>query len=544
MIVPRLLMTLLVIQVFLTAAPRQTLAQNQNWDDRFSTLGLSGPVHAIAVDGVNVYVGGAFATAGGMTVNRIARWDGFAWHSLGQGLSGDVNAIAVSGGNVYAGGAFTTIVGGPTVFRVARWNGSTWSALGSGVSSTVNAIAVSGSDVYVGGAFTTAGGMAALRIARWNGAAWSALGSGVSADVNAIAVSGSDVYVGGTFTVAGGMGAFRIARWNGTTWSALGGGVSDVVNAIAVSGSDVYVGGAFTTAGGAGALKIARWNGAGWSPLGGGMGGGDVAAIAVGGGNVYVGGAFTTAGGTGMLRIAQWNGGAWLALGSGVDSDVRAVGIIGLDVFVGGAFTTAGQKQSLRFARWNETISPVFILGFDARGHANGLELSWRIFADEEIAGFRIYRKEDAAAPPVLVNKQRMIPAAERTFLDTSVLPGKRYRYTLAVVKPDGSEITSGEIAATAPVPALALSQNFPNPFHPTTSIRFVLDRDSGVRLAVFDVRGKRVALLADAPFTAGPHEIVWNGRDGAGARVGSGVYFYRLEAGRRTLTRKMVLAK
>ncbi|MEE9270792.1 MAG: T9SS type A sorting domain-containing protein [Candidatus Krumholzibacteria bacterium] len=542
----RLLAPLALMHALLVTAPSPVLSQDQNWDNRFdATLGLNLPVHAIAIDGADVYVGGSFTTAGGMTVNRIARWDGFAWQTLGPGLAGDVNAIAASGGTVYVGGAFTTISGGGAAFRVARWNGSSWSALGSGVSDVVNAIAIDGGDVYVGGAFTVAGGAGALRIARWNGSTWSPLGSGVTDVVNAIAIDGGDVYVGGAFTVAGGAGALHIARWNGSTWSPLGSGVSGGdVNAIAIDGGDVYVGGAFTLAGGAGALRIARWNGSSWSPLGGGVAGGNVNAIAVGGGNVFAGGTFTTAGGAGAFRIAQWNGGAWMNLASGVSSEVRAVGVIGLNVFVGGSFTIAGLKTSLRFARWNETITPVFILGFDAKEHASGLELSWRIFADEAISGFRIYRGENTTGPLDLVNTRSLIPREERSFLDTTVSPGTTYRYTLAVVKPDGSEISSGEITATASIPLLVLEQSFPNPFNPSTTIRFVLDRDTEVRLRIFDVRGGQVITLVDEPLTHGPHEYLWDGRNAAGARVGSGVYFYELRAGKRTFTRKMVLTK
>ncbi len=495
----RLLAPLALMHALLVTAPSPVLSQDQNWDNRFDAdLGLNLPVHAIAVDGADVYVGGSFTTAGGMTLNRIARWDGFAWQTLGPGLAGDVNAIAASGGTVYVGGAFTTISGGGAAFRVARWNGSSWSGLGSGVTDVVNAIAIDGGDVYVGGAFT----------------------------------------------VAGGAGALRIARWNGTSWSPLGSGVTDAVNAIAIDGGDVYVGGAFTLAGGAGALRIARWNGSSWSSLGGGVAGGDVNAIAVGGGNVFAGGTFNTAGGAGALNIAQWDGVAWMNLASGVSSEVRAVGVIGLNVFVGGSFTVAGLKTSLRFARWNETITPVFILSFDAREHASGLELSWRIFADEAISGFRIYRGENTTGPLDLVNTRSLIPREERSFLDTTVSPGTTYRYVLAVVKPDGSEISSGEITATAPVLSLELEQSFPNPFNPSTTIRFVLDRDTEVRLRIFDVRGGQVITLVDEPLTHGPHEYLWDGRNAAGARVGSGVYFYELRAGKRTFTRKMVLTK
>ena len=87
----------------------------------------------------------------------------------------------MSGTNLYAGGDFTT-AGGVTANYIAKWDGSAWSALGSGMSATmrcVYALAVSGTDLYAGGDFTTAGGVPANHIAKWDGSAWSALGSGM-----------------------------------------------------------------------------------------------------------------------------------------------------------------------------------------------------------------------------------------------------------------------------------------------------------------------------------------------------------------------------
>ena len=102
---------------------------------------------------------------------------------VGLGLGGGrlaVSALAVIGTNLYAGGLFTT-AGGVSATNIAKWDGSAWSALGSGLDSSplVYALAAVGTDLYVGGGFTTSGGMTVNRIAKWDGSAWSALGSGV-----------------------------------------------------------------------------------------------------------------------------------------------------------------------------------------------------------------------------------------------------------------------------------------------------------------------------------------------------------------------------
>ena len=94
---------------------------------------------------------------------------------------------------------------------------------------------------------------------------------------------------------------------------------------------------------------------------------------------------------------------------------------------------------------------------------------------------------------------------------------------------------------------AFALSQNFPNPFNPSTTIRFsVPDGTQAVRakLVVFNLRGQEVAELLNRTLEAGDYSVQWDGSDKAGRRVSSGVYFYRLTTPQFSATRKMVILK
>ncbi|MGP1345374.1 MAG: FG-GAP-like repeat-containing protein [Phycisphaerales bacterium] len=399
-------------------------------------MGVDGQIRALTEfndgAGVALYAGGNFTTADGVEVNRIARWDGFMWSALtgpgGTGVSGQVNALAVfddgGGPALYAGGNFTT-AGGVTVNRIAKWDGIGWSALagpsGVGVSggppsAGVDALAVfddgSGPALYAGGAFTTAGGVTVNRIARWDGSSWSALtgpgGTGVNSTVRALTVfddgTGSALYAGGGFITAGGVTVNNIARWDGSEWSALTGpvgtGVSDQVNALAVfddgGGQALYAGGDFSAAGwiGVPANKIAKWNGSIWSALTGPGGNGitddretyayisaltvfDNGAAASPG--LYVGGRFTTAGGVTVNHIARWDGNTWHALtgrtGSGVSggtnlgslTEVSAVlefdpdghaGPAAPRLMVGGEFSgTASGQASAYFAQFGESTN-------------------------------------------------------------------------------------------------------------------------------------------------------------------------------------------
>ena len=89
-----------------------------------------------------------------------------------------------------------------------------------------------------------------------------------------------------------------------------------------------------------------------------------------------------------------------------------------------------------------------------------------------------------------------------------------------------------------------ALQQNYPNPFNPSTRIRYELPRRAEVSLRIFDQRGRLVRTLLEEEQGAGRKEVLWDGRAQNGARVASGIYFYRLKAGDALAQRKMTLVK
>jgi len=86
--------------------------------------------------------------------------------------------------------------------------------------------------------------------------------------------------------------------------------------------------------------------------------------------------------------------------------------------------------------------------------------------------------------------------------------------------------------------------QNFPNPFNPTTSIKFTLPENGYVILKIYDIRGREVITLIDAERQAGAHNIVWNSRDKSGTQAASGMYFYRIQYKGQVLTNKMILMR
>jgi hypothetical protein len=94
----------------------------------------------------------------------------------------------------------------------------------------------------------------------------------------------------------------------------------------------------------------------------------------------------------------------------------------------------------------------------------------------------------------------------------------------------------------SAPGAAFQLAQNAPNPFSASTSIRFVLTEPSAIRLSIHDAAGRVVRAIDREDLPAGSHAIEWDGLAEDGARLPSGVYFYRLVAGDRAQSRSMLL--
>ncbi len=102
----------------------------------------------------------------------------------------------------------------------------------------------------------------------------------------------------------------------------------------------------------------------------------------------------------------------------------------------------------------------------------------------------------------------------------------------------------SSETTPTSVPAAYQLEQNYPNPFNPSTAIRFSLPEAAQVKLTVYDINGREVRSLVSGSLTAGEHNIQWDAVNNNGAKVASGIYIYRLQAGSFTQTRKMTLLR
>jgi hypothetical protein len=176
------------------------------------------------------------------------------------------------------------------------------------------------------------------------------------------------------------------------------------------------------------------------------------------------------------------------------------------------------------------------------------VHLTWNYFGDEA-DGFHVWRRIGSGAEARLTATPVTGSGGSFSFTDKpDVFGPAELTYVCAAVK-DGVEVARGTEVTVAysgqPRPlTLALKPNYPNPFNPSTTVPFEIAKAGRVRLTVFDLAGRQIAVLADGEYGVGYHEEVWLGKDASGRQVPSGPYYLRLESGGQVRMRQMMLLK
>jgi hypothetical protein len=189
------------------------------------------------------------------------------------------------------------------------------------------------------------------------------------------------------------------------------------------------------------------------------------------------------------------------------------------------------------------------------------VELTWDYYplASRENRGRNSGTRDDEVV--FLVNRQQDSGAFEviaTTDLETmeysDVLPQSEsvYRYFVVAQYPHGISARSNEVATDEEPTSIeiveperfVLRQNYPNPFNPVTNISFSLPERERVSLNIYNIKGALVKTLVDDYLSAGTHIVQWNGLNNRNRSVSSGVYFYRIEAGKHSEVRKAILLK
>lgn len=430
------------------------------------------------------------------------------WTYFGMDIDNRIRAVTVDGSDMYVGGDFTTITADDAMSRIARWDGTQWHALGQGVDNRVYGIVVVGSNVYVTGRVTEAynsdgTAVAVAGVARWDGTEWHALGTGLegpSATLGfAMVAGGGIVYVGGSLTAAGGNAVNNIAAWDDAaqSWSAVGGGFTDVVRTLAYDDATdaLYAGGSFDVVTDGDQFNfIAMWDGFRWNALGDGLN--DTGrTITLTDSYVYVGG------GSGTIPVmARWDGQSWEDLSAGFDDRVDAIIATSDDVlYASGDFTTAGGVAAAGLAQFDAGAWSALGSGLDDKA------ISMKLLNGDVVIGGEFSTVNGEASSSLVV-----YTPAGATAVDADDVPG-----------------------------TFVLEQNYPNPFNPATTISYAVDAPGMVELQVFDLMGRNIATLQNAPQAAGQYTVRYDAQG-----LPSGTYIYRLRTGDRAITRAMLLSK
>jgi len=325
-------------------------ANSQNWQGVGG--GMNFWVEKLYADSVSdvLYATGAFSTAGGTNVNRIAKWNDTAWSALATGISSNAKDFCWYNSEFYVGGGFLYVQGG-TVWSpgLAKWDGVKWDSLPIQPFPTGNGaildLMVYNNELYVSGIFDTIAGIPANSIAKWNGSAWSTInfpyGQQNPAIITSMAMYNGDLYIGGNIddTLYG-----EMYRYDGANWYAVGNGIFGAmaqVNKLIVYKNELYVAGSFSQyeySGNPG-NTIAKWNGSTWSDVAGGtsyicLGCAQIFDMTIFNNNLYVVGTFDSIGGIYASRIAYWDSTKWCSLGTTFNYGLSSVAVYNNELYI------------------------------------------------------------------------------------------------------------------------------------------------------------------------------------------------------------------
>jgi hypothetical protein len=193
---------------------------------------------------------------------------------------------------------------------------------------------------------------------------------------------------------------------------------------------------------------------------------------------------------------------------------------------------------------FGDATVPALLQSFDSRWSGNEVEVAWTLLDASSGVTFDISRQVGPSGSFVRIEQPELVQTKNQfVFRDRFTKPRAKYTYRVAVIE-DGSVVTSFETTITTPGLEFTLNQNYPNPFNPTTKISFVLPEKTSVILSIYDARGRLVVNLVNGTLSEGFKEFVWDGKDANERALSTGVYFYQLKAGKRVMTKKMLLLK
>jgi hypothetical protein len=476
--------------------------------------GLYGWVRAAASYGSEVLAFGSFVMWDPLELDRTrpataVRWVDGAWKIVGHwsdrmhGLAsewgrGTVGALTTYRGQLVASGYIGhagSVMGWRTADRIAAWDGEAWASLGPPRGSQGHdfygypaAMAVYQDTLDVCGDFygyDESYGYGTYPVFRFDGSRWSTLRP-LDIYPQALARVGGSLYIAGvSYSPADDARMLTIHRWAGDHWARIA-TAEDIgtnwpsVTVINYRGQLVAAGG-FESLNGVTVHGPAIWNGLDWSPIG--DFGGDCSPrylerrLAVHNSRLVASGRYCS---YSRSAVEAWDGLAWRPLGA-LHGQVTALASVRGVLYASGSLWIEPYRERATVASWNGTEWSLMGSGLD-------------------------------------------YPALAFAEFDNALFIGGPF--TKAGGKPSFGIARWDGFLPKTPSRVPWLSHGRPNPFRSGTDLSLSLEVGGVVHAAVYDVRGREVALLSDGIRVAGTHSIRWDGRDRSGKQAPAGVYF------------------
>ena len=187
---------------------------------------------------------------------------------------------------------------------------------------------------------------------------------------------------------------------------------------------------------------------------------------------------------------------------------------------------------------------PVLLSTFDLEAEPGAVQIRWELGGGTAPAEFRLLRLDGQAEAEIAYDQEAPNVYIARDE-DEQLAAGGTFTYTLDYR--DGGDwiLVRSETIEVPQAPCVtALLAAFPNPFNPRVTIPFTLASEQRVRIAVYDIRGRRVIQLCDKRLERGRQELLWSCRDEGGRPVASGAYIVRMESDGFTQSQKLILLR
>ena len=218
-------------------------------------------------------------------------------------------------------------------------------------------------------------------------------------------------------------------------------------------------------------------------------------------------------------------------------------------------------KGNLQVTIQSDETLPVELSSFTAIQNAqNYVNLMWTTQSESGVSGYYIYRSTQVdASTASLVSP--LIPASNTSttqsyvYTDSAVTEDGIYYYWLQNVDLDGSVAYHGPVVVnysanggnngTPVIPTVTeLKRVYPNPFNPSAFISYGIATPAEVSISIYNNRGQLIRTLRDCPSSIGNHRIEWNGKADNGSDCSSGVYIFKMNAGKQSFVQKAILVK